>query len=230
MVNVDGPVSLINRAFHVNLQRYADPVNPGRTFHSPDREPTIDLSVPLLDVSGLDDEQPKVSHVRKTPPSTTATVKPNIMGSGPNNSYLPSDLRAAYYGSGPLTGAGRTVAIFSYDGYISRDLSLYYASTGMNATVPVSNVLVNGYNGACFGFTSTGAIDPNTCDDAEQILDIVNVMGMAPGLSKILFYEGSSSTSVLNKMATDDIAPGNHLIVGRWRPRCRVYADLQTDG
>ncbi len=174
---------------------------------------TIDLSVPLLDVSGLDDEQPKVSHVRKTPPSTTTTVKPIIMGSGPNDSFLPSDLRAAYYGSGPLTGAGQTVAIFSYDGYISRDLSLYYASTGMNATVPVSNVLVNGYNGACFGFTSTGAIDPNTCDDAEQILDIVNVMGMAPGLSKILFYEGSSSTSVLNKMATDNIA---QVITSSW--------------
>jgi subtilase family serine protease len=205
-VNVDGPVSLINRAFNLNLQRYADPVNPGRTFHAPDREPTIDLSVALLAISGLDDEYPKVSHVRKMPANIIATVKPNIMGSGPNNTYLPSDMRAAYYGSGPLTGAGQTVAVFSFDGYISSDLNVYYASTGMHATVPVSNVLVNGYNGACFGFTSTGAIDPNTCDDTEQILDIVNVMGMAPGLSQILFYEGNSATSVLNKMVTDNIA------------------------
>jgi Pro-kumamolisin, activation domain len=208
IVNVNGPVSLINRAFHLILQQYADPVNPSRTFHAPDHEPMVDLAVPLLAISGLDDEQPKVSHVRKVPPNTTSnlTVKPNTTGSGPNNSYLPSDMRAAYYGSGPLTGTGQTVAIFSFDGYISSDLSLYYASTGMSATVPVSNVLVNGYSGACFGFTSTGQIDPNTCDDAEQILDIVNVVGMAPGLSQILFYEGTSSTNVLNKIATDNIA------------------------
>ena len=72
--------------------------------------------------------------------------------------------------------------------------------------MPVSNVLVGGYNGACFGFTANGQEDPNTCDDGEQILDIVNVAGMAPGLTKILFYEGSSSTSVLNQMATDNTA------------------------
>ena len=138
--------------------------------------------------------------------SQITPVKPNIAGSGPNNSYLPSDMRAAYYGSGPLTGDGQTVAIFSYGGYISSDLGLYFASTGMHASVPVNNVLVNGYNGSCFGFTSTGQPDPNTCNDAEQILDIVNVIGMAPKLSQILFYEGNSSTNVLNKMATDNIA------------------------
>jgi subtilase family serine protease len=225
IVDVDGPVSLINRAFNLNLQRYADPVNPGRSFHAPDREPTLDLAVPLLAISGLDDEQPKVTHVRALPANTTnggaiqsgvpqtTSVKPNIFGSGPNNSYLPSDMRSAYYGSGPLTGAGQTVAVFSFDGYISSDLSLYYSSTGMNATVPVTNVLVNGYNGACFGFTSTGKIDPTTCNDTEQILDIVNVIGMAPGLSQILFYEGNSSTDVLNKMATDNIA---QVITSSW--------------
>ena len=208
IVDVDAPVSVINRVFNITLHRYNDPAHAGRTFHAPDREPTLDLAVPLLAVSGLENEQPKVSHVRKAP-----TVKPQITGSGPNSTYLPSDMRAAYYGSGPLTGAGQTVAVFSYDGYLSSDLSLYYASTGMNASVPVTNILVNGYNGACFGFTSSGQIDPSTCNDAEQILDIVNVAGMAPGLSRILFYEGSSSTDVLNKMATDNIA---QVITSSW--------------
>jgi subtilase family serine protease len=225
IVDVDAPISLINRVFNLTLQRYADPVHLGRTFHAPDREPMVDLAVPLLAISGLDDEQPKVSHVRKAPESTTnsgliqsgvsqiTTVKPDILGSGPDNTYLPSDMRAAYYGPGNLTGSGQTVAIFSYDGYISSDLSLYYASTGMNATVPISNVLVNGYNGACFGFTSSGQEDPTTCNDAEQIVDIVNVVGMAPGLSQILFYEGSSSTNVLNRIATDNIA---QVITSSW--------------
>jgi subtilase family serine protease len=218
IVDVDAPVSVINRVFNLTVQRYADPVRPGRSFHAPDREPMVDLAVPLLAISGLENEQPKISHVQKAPPDTTKSglfqsgasqvtpVQPNISGSGPNNTYLPSDMRAAYYGSGPLTGAGQTVAVFSYDGYLSSDLSLYYSSTGMSASVPVSNVLVNGYNGACFGFTSTGQENPNTCEDDEQILDIVNVIGMAPGLSQVLFYEGNSSTDVLNKMATDNIA------------------------
>jgi subtilase family serine protease len=227
IVDVDAPVSVINRVFNLTLHRYADPAHPGRTFHAPDREPTVDLMIPLLAISGLENEQPKLSHVRKAPQNTAVT--PNISGSGPNNTYLPSDMRAAYYGSGPLTGAGQTVAVFSYDGYISSDLSLYYATTGMNASVPVSDVLVNGYNGACFGFTSSGQEDPGTCEDAEQILDIVNVIGMAPGLSQVLFYEGSSSTNVLNKMATDNIAK---VITSSWAGGDfgRVYADLQTDG
>ena len=192
LVDVEGTVGVINRAFHVSLERYSDPERVGRTFHAPDREPTVSLQVPLLAVSGLDTLQPKVSHVRRSSQAgamhgmtenggtESAVVKPNIAGSGPGGTYLPSDMRAAYYGSGSLTGAGQTVAVFSYDGYIASDLSLYYASTGMKASVPVTNVLVNGYNGACFGFTASGQEDPTTCEDAEQVLDIVNVVGMAP--------------------------------------------------
>ena len=98
------------------------------------------------------------------------------------------------------------MGIFSYDGYLTNDIQVYYSNTGMTSNVPVNNVLVNGFNGQCFGFNSNGTINYNTCDDGEQILDIVNVIGMAPGLTQVLFYEGSSSTDVLNKMATDNIA------------------------
>jgi xanthomonalisin len=46
----------------------------------------------------------------------------------------------------------------------------------------------------------------STCDDGEQVLDIVNAIGMAPGIKQILFYEGSSNTEILNQMATDNLA------------------------
>lgn len=215
IVDVDGTVDAINRAFHVNLGQYNDPIHAGRIFHAPDREPAVDLAVPLLAVSGLDTAQPKISHLHRAATASASNspaaegasnIVAHITGSGPRNTYLPSDMRAAYYGSGPLTGTGQTVAIFSYDGYNSTDLSLYYASTGTSSKVPVSNILVNGYNGACFGFNANGSINYNTCDDGEQVLDIVNVIGMAPGLSQVLFYEGNSSTDVLNKMATDNTA------------------------
>ena len=51
-------------------------------------------------------------------------------------------MRAAYYGSGPLTGAGQTVGIFSFDGYLTADIQVYYSNTGMTSSVPVNNVLV----------------------------------------------------------------------------------------
>lgn len=213
VVDVAGSVGTINRAFNVLLNNYQDNTL-GRTFHAPDREPTVDLAVPLLGVSGLDNANPRHPHYRKgnlpiqasSTTTETANAIAHITGSGPGNTYLPSDMRKAYYGSGSLTGTGQAVAIFSYDGYIASDIQVYYSSTGMTSTVPVNNVLVAGYNGACFGFNANGTENPNTCDDGEQILDIVNVIGMAPGLTQVLFYEGNSSTDILNKMATDNIA------------------------
>ena len=203
----------INRAFNVLLKTYRDNRN-ARTFHAPDREPTVDLAVPLLAVSGLDDATPPHSHYGKGNGLVHASdlitenlnLTANITGSGPSNTYTPSDMRAAYYGSGPLDGTGQTVAIFSYDDYLPADLNVYYTHTGMTSNVPVSNVYVNGYNTPCFGFYSDGTIDLNICDDGEQILDIVNVMGMAPGLTRVLFYEGNSATAVLNQMAIDNTA------------------------
>jgi len=213
VVNVEGSVQAINRAFKVSVKSYQDKET-GRTFHAPDREPVADLPVQLLAVSGLDNATPLLRHSSsesrpiQSQGAATAPVNPvsQITGSGPSNTYLPSDMRKAYYGSGPLTGAGQTVAIFSFDGYIASDINVFYASTGMTSTVPVHNVYVAGYDGSCFGFNSNGTINPNICDDGEQILDIVNVIGMAPGLSQVLFYEGNSATAVLNQMASDNIA------------------------
>ena len=223
LVEVDAPVAVVNRALHVSEKQFQDPAS-GRTFHAPDSEPKPDLDIPLLAIDGLENSVPKRNHLKKGPtplpeaiaapgtPSISADgvvsdpITPHISGSGPSNTYLPSDMRAAYYGSGSLTGTGQTVAIFSYDGYLASDLTLFYSKTGMSSSVPVKNVLVGGYNGACFGFTSSGQEDPSTCDDGEQILDIVQVQGMAPGLTQILFYEGSSSTSVLNQMVSDNTA------------------------
>ena len=220
VVDVEGSTATVMSAFHVLINMYQD--TNGRTFHAPDREPTFDSPVQLYAISGLDNAAPPRPHYKKRPDmgniastnpvahangcATEQQTAPSIKGSGPSNTYLPSDMRAAYYGASTLTGSGQTVGIFSYDGYIASDLSLFYTKTGTSTSVPVKNVLVNGYNGACFGFNTNGSENPNTCDDGEQVLDIVQVAGMAPGLTQILFYEGSSSTDVLNQMASDNTA------------------------
>ena len=196
LVVVEGAVDTINRAFNVNVRYYKHPTE-SRTFYSPDREPTtVGLNVPLLQVTGMNNSvlpRPLLRHLAIANPA----------GSGLSSQFLPSDLRAAYYGNGPLTGAGQTIGILSFDGYLASDVQLYYSTTGMSSTVPISNVLVDGFSGAC---TSVSSPTSSTCDDGEQVLDIVNAIGMAPGITQILFYEGSSNTEILNQMAVDNVA------------------------
>ena len=200
LVSVEGKTQDINRALHVTMNTYQHPTE-DRTFFSADREPVAStLSVPLLKVTGLDNYVRPFNHL-KSNPTRAAQILPHITGSGPSNQYLPSDMRAAYYGSGSLTGAGQSIAIFSYDGYLSSDVTKFYTSTGMTSSVPINNVLVGGYSGVCDDGTGSGT---GTCNDGEQILDIVNAIGMAPGISQIQFYEGSSGVAILNKMATDN--------------------------
>lgn len=203
LVDVEGSVDTINRALHVQIGNYRHTTE-NRTFFAPDKEPTVDLGVPLLKITGLTNVTLPHTHLLRKPANdmqTMATTR--LTGSGPSGEYLPSDMRAAYYGSGSLTGAGQTVGIFSYDGYISSDVTLFYSTTGMKSSVPIQNVLVNGYSGVCDAGDGSGT---SPCDDGEQVLDIVNVIGMAPGLSKVIFYEGSSATDILNQMATDNSA------------------------
>jgi subtilase family serine protease len=195
-VAVEGSVRTVNRAFDVTMNNYRHPTE-SRTFYSPDREPSpVGLIVPLLQITGMDNyvlPHPMLRH----------NAAPKLTGAGPGGEYLPSDMRAAYYGNGPLTGAGQSIGIFSFDGYLASDVQLYYSKTGMSSTVPIKNVLVNGFSGAC---TAVSSPTSSTCDDGEQVLDIVNAIGMAPGITQILFYEGSSNTEILNQMATDNIA------------------------
>ena len=199
IVDVEGSVDTINRALHVNMTAYRHPTE-GRAFFAADRTPTLDLSVPVLAITGLDDFSKPAPRIKYgTPEQIAAAVGPNgnAGGSGPSGNFMPSDMRAAYYGTGPLTGAGQTVGIFSFEPYKHEDVTAFYALTGATpVNVPIHDVLVNGASGVC----GTG------CDDGEQILDIVNVAGMAPGIEQMLFYVGDSGPDILNRMATDNIA------------------------
>jgi len=188
LVNVEGTVEAINRAFNVQLNNYQHP-REDRVFFSADREPVPSgLGVQLLHVSGLDNFTLPQTHLKQAEGTHAG-------GSGPGGQFLPSDMRAAYYGNGPLTGASQSIGIFSFVGYNLSDVTLFYQKTGMTSSVPINNVLVNGFAGTC-----------NGCDDGEQVLDIVNSIGMAPGIDQILFYEGSSATAILNRMTTDNKA------------------------
>lgn len=106
-VRFTATVSAIEKAFHVQMNLYQHPTE-NRTFYAPDREPTVDLPFQLWHISGLDNYTvPRNALARR---STKAKSNAST-GSGPGASFLGSDMRAAYYGNGPLTGAGQTIGL-----------------------------------------------------------------------------------------------------------------------
>jgi len=188
VVDVEGPVASIEKAFHVTMGVYQHPTE-NRTFYAPDREPTLDLETPVLHISGLDNfTLPQAKNIK---PSRASDGGSKATGSGPNGQFIGSDMRAAYYGSGPLTGAGQSVGLFEFAGYEISDVELYFNS--LNQPLNVVPRSVNGAPLDC---------PPPQCDDFEQALDIEMALSMAPE-SQVVVYVGSNDVSIFNAMATD---------------------------
>src|SRR5208282_2454050 len=123
VLDVEGPAANIESAFHVTMNVYQHPTE-GRTFYAPDREPTADLDATLLHVSGLDNYTlPSAKNIR---PSQTGGAISKTTGSGPGGQFIGSDMRAAYYGSGSLTGTGQSVGLFELAGYELSDVQNYF--------------------------------------------------------------------------------------------------------
>lgn len=198
VLDVEGPAANIESAFRVTLGVYQHPTE-ARTFFAPDREPTTDLGVPVLHISGLDNYS--LHHAKNIRPTQAQSARPagKNTGSGPGGDFIGSDMRAAYYGSGPLNGKGQTVGLYEEAGYQLSDVIAYFKKFKQPLKVPVSGVSVNGANIRC---------PTNSCDDSEQALDIEMAISMAPGLKGVIVYVGPSNSEVaiFNKMATDNIA------------------------
>jgi subtilase family serine protease len=194
VVDVEAPVANVESAFHVTLGVYQHPTE-GRTFYAPDREPTVELEVPLLHISGLDNYTlPRAKNLPSARPTDGIS---KTTGSGPGGDFIGSDMRAAYYGSGSLKGTGQAVGLFEYAGYEISDVKNYFVQVKQPLKVPVHGVSLNGVSLSC---------PPKSCDDSEQVLDIEMAISMAPGLKGVIVYVGSSDVSIFNKMASDNLA------------------------
>ena len=192
VVDVEGPAANIESALHVTLGVYQHPTE-NRTFYAPDREPALDLDVPLLHISGLDNFT--LPHAKNIRSSQEKGETGKTSGSGPGGNFIGSDMRAAYYGSGSLTGTGQSVGLFEYAGYELSDVKNYFTKVKQPLNVPIHGVSLNGVSLNC---------PPKTCDDAEQVLDIEVAISMAPGLSQVVVYVGNSDVSIFNQMAVDN--------------------------
>lgn len=189
---VSATVDQIQKAFTVTMRAYQHPAE-NREFFSPDREPSIAPDVPIVHVSGLNDYSQPRPMLSK--PAAQGLSPLNVQGSGPGGSYLASDMRAAYYGGTALTGAGQTVGLVEFDGYNLSDVDLAFGSVGQSYQVPIQNVLLDGQTGS-----------PAAGGNAEVVLDIVQAIGMAPGLSQVRVYIGSNDADILNAVAGENLA------------------------
>jgi hypothetical protein len=193
LLDVRGTVTQIERALHVTLRLYPNPLA-GRSFYAPDTEPSLNLNVPILHISGLENYTlPHPMSLRKTNQSHGFRGKP-WAGSGPNGAFLGNDFRTAYVPNTVMTGMGEQVGLFQIEsGYYQSDIVSYEKQAGL-PNVPVKPVLLDGYGGGA------GAAND------ECSLDIEMAIAMAPGLSQVLVYEGAVPDDILNQMATDDLA------------------------
>jgi subtilase family serine protease len=215
-VQIRGPVSAVEAAFHVTMRNYQHPTE-NRTFYAPDREPTTDLPFQLWHISGLDNYSiPHPMYVKKSDYAKAHgidardVVSHATTGSGPSASFLGSDMRAAYYGGTALTGAGQNLGLLEYEGTDLADLTTYFKNIGQTNNVPITLLSTDG--------TSTSCTAASGCDDTEQTLDMTQAIGMAPGLSSLVMYIGSTDTAIISAMTTHSPLPTTIGCSWGWTP------------
>ena len=218
-VQVKGPVSAIEQAFHINLLAYQHPTE-NRIFFAPDREPSVDLPFQLWHISGLDNFSiPHPKYVKKSDYAKARGISPDKVvthattGSGPSASFLGSDMRAAYYGGTALTGAGENLGLLEYLGTDLADLTKYYTNVKQTNSVPITLLSTDGTSTSCVYSRAGG-----DCDDTEQTLDMTQALGMAPGLASLVMYIGSTDTAIISAMTTHSPLPTTIGCSWGWTP------------
>ncbi|MGD0095410.1 MAG: protease pro-enzyme activation domain-containing protein [Terracidiphilus sp.] len=218
-VQVKGPVSAIETAFHIELWNYRHPTE-NRSFYSPSREPSVDLPFQLWHISGLDNYSIPHPMLVKRGDYAAAhgidvkdVVSHATTGSGPSASFLGSDMRAAYYGGTALTGAGQNLGLFEFLGTDLADLTTYYTNVGQTNSVPITLLSTDGTSTSCVDTRAGGE-----CDDTEQTLDMTQALGMAPGLASLVVYIGSTDTAIISAMTTHSPLPTTIGCSWGWTP------------
>ena len=222
LVDIQGPVAQIQKAFGVTLHTYQDAAQ-GRTFFAPDIDPSIPADLPIVEINGLDTQsRPHSHHLRRADsPAITAQSASGTtagvahvnsfraqgsaipqQGSAPGNKGLwGNDFRHAYVPGSSLTGTGQSVGLLEFEGYYDTDINRYETDIGLsqNGRPQLIIVPVNG-----------GATPADGGDNGEECSgDIEMVVSMAPGLDAIYIFE--TNTGTFNNLLQAMIAQTNIL-------------------
>ena len=194
-VEATGPASALNAVLYTNLvyRKRAD----GTQFISIDRDPSVNLTTPLLHVSGLENvvtPQAAGPGGRGVPASDTC-----LNGAYPCSSlFFGPDLPTAYTltartgetcpsSNSGLNGSGQRMGLFWADPYNIDDVDDF--ASGMGITLG-TNSITN------FGPT------PGSDGLYETTMDIEASLAMAPGLSAIYVFGGNTTAGAFSAMAT----------------------------
>lgn len=202
-LSVTGNVGQIESAFHTHLRTYRDAH--GRGFFANDSTLSLPATIAPTVVSVIGLENANVHHRMSTTPqprSTPLSPRPHTDGCPSTvgqNTLTPTQLATAYNFPTTLNGAGQSMALVEFDGYLTSDISAYatcFAPSAVVSTV-VSTRLVDLSSPLTAG---GGAI--------EDELDIEVALGLAPALSKIHVYEAPNTNQgaldMLTAIANDD--------------------------
>ena len=195
LVDVTGKVSDVERAFHLRLNSFKHPQEK-RNFFAPDTEPSVDATLPVFHISGLDNFSLPHPNVSLRQNLLAANASPRG-GSGPAGSFAGNDFRRAYADGTALTGAGQSVGLLQFDGFYAVDITNYANTVGITNVPALVVVPVDG------GVAMPGG------GGIEVSLDIEMVLAMAPGVSNIYVYEAPNPSpwvDLLNQMANDNAA------------------------
>ena len=182
LVSVTGTVTQIEAAFNANVILAKRP--DGSTFYRLDRQPSVDLAVPLLGVFGLDD------YVRLRRGGATSPLA---------GQFGPKDFQKAYLAGAACTGldgAGQKIGIYAtIGGFDQKDIDLYRSRSGLPAgTVQVLNGDdPNNPSPTPLAVTGNG-------ETVELELDLEAAGAMAPA-AQIVAVQGSNLDGILQTVA-----------------------------
>jgi Pro-kumamolisin, activation domain len=193
LLRVTGTAAQVQEALFVNLFYRVRP--DGSQYVATDRQLSLNLSVPVLEINGLGDSVLPVSLA--------------LNGTGGGGSYRAADLRNAYLGvDSPfqaLDGSGQNVGIVGFVTFTGSDVTGYFdnqvPAQGEISPLPAPNATVVEVEAApIFG------AGPPSNSNIEADLDVEMVYAMAPRAT-ISFFQGTTGItdrldSILHGMAT----------------------------
>jgi kumamolisin len=242
IVRVQGTAAVVGRAFGVQFQNYLAPDGSTFRAPTSEARVPVAIAARLAAVLGLDTTYHIRKHIVRRPanPFVPEPFPPDGgiapqgggivpqdgvitplgggMGgihiqphggtlTGPDGGLSPFGIQVAYDLADPTTGnsltgqtgKGQTLGLYELDGYTLTDITAYENQFAINH-IPLQNVLIDGYSGAA----GSGA--------DEVTLDIEMMAALAPGVNKIIVYEGNydgsdaSITDVYQRIADDNQA------------------------
>jgi subtilase family serine protease len=190
LLNIKASVADIERVFHVKMLRYQHPTE-AREFCAPDTEPTLDLAVPVLFISGLDNyKMPRRIHGEATAAGGEGPGGGPQGGSGPHGTFLAKDILKAYLPGVSAYAGSQSIGLLEYSAFYSDIIGGYMYENGIppyTAAGVVQNWELDG---------APGVPNPsNTGAYGEVEVDIEMALAMAPGVSSVIVYELPAPTT-----------------------------------